>query len=48
MADWEEYGDEVVPVDLNWASVPKRKNDPSNLKNAQTSLQRRFSLEEVE
>lgn len=44
MARWEEYGDEVVPVDLNWASVPKSKNASDNFTNMQTSLRRRFSL----
>lgn len=44
MKRFEDYGDEVIPVDLNWAAVPKSKNDPSNFKNAQASLRRRFSL----
>ena len=41
---FEEFGDDVVAVDANWASVPETKDGADNLKNAQASIRNRFSL----
>lgn len=35
---------DVVPVDINCASVPETKSGADNLKNAQASIRKRFSL----
>lgn len=43
-AQFEEWGDGVIPVDLNWASVPEKKDGADNLKDAQETIRRRFSL----
>lgn len=43
-AQFEQFGDGVVPVDLNWASVPEQKAGADNLINAQETIRRRFSL----
>lgn len=40
----ESFGDDVVAVDLNWASVPEKKDGANNLINAQASIRNRFSL----
>lgn len=41
---FESFGEDVVPVDLNWASVPEKKDGENNLEDAQDSIRRRFSL----
>jgi hypothetical protein len=41
---FEAFGEEVVPVDFNWAFVPEKKNGEDNLKNAQETIRSRFSL----
>lgn len=41
---FEMFGDDVVPVDINWASVPEQKDGKDNIINAQASIRNRFSL----
>jgi hypothetical protein len=43
-AKFEEFGEDVVAVDANWASVPEQKDGKDNLINAQASIRSRFSL----
>lgn len=43
-ADYELFGDHVIPVDINGAAVPRDKDDRSNIVDAQESIRKRFAL----